>query len=351
MCETGQQQLRLRFERLAAEISRQVDSGQLRRLKTQWSGQVAGHELQAARDAGQLLVILLEAGRVSLTSLGSIKDQLESLSLHSLVQLCREYERQAGDFLGGMRVQELRSHTVETFCSARRPEPESGWAGGAGRSAPEESDETEFCSTQLPPRGRDAAPPGHGTPPGSGGVCLWEAGALQAFDRLKPFSAQEVQAISRLLGDPPRPPGPESGAVSVRELLSATGGPAALRQLCRALKTLNRDDVISAMHSQRNLLPALGPRRKEQLVRDLPFSVWHSFTVALSVEQEDGRDWRLLAEKVGISAAYRELWKQKSKIPAEEVLNSWKSKISEATLDKLFDHMIAMGREDLADML
>ncbi|MGH0134459.1 UNVERIFIED_CONTAM: hypothetical protein FKN15_013547 [Acipenser sinensis] len=59
-------------------------------------------------------------------------------------------------------------------------------------------------------------------------------------------------------------------------------------------------------------------------VKDLPFSIWHQFTVALSVERQDGHDWRWLADKLGIAATYRDLWRQNYSNPAEKVLDSWK---------------------------
>ncbi|XP_041130888.1 uncharacterized protein LOC121329375 isoform X2 [Polyodon spathula] len=94
--------------------------------------------------------------------------------------------------------------------------------------------------------------------------------------------------------------------------------------------------------------PKLNP---DMFIKDLPFSIWHQFTVALSVQRADGHDWRWLADKLGIPATYRDLWRQNCSNPAEKVLDSWKNKIGEATVGTLFNHMISMEREDLADIL
>ncbi|XP_029470580.1 uncharacterized protein LOC115098243 [Rhinatrema bivittatum] len=86
------------------------------------------------------------------------------------------------------------------------------------------------------------------------------------------------------------------------------------------------------------------------LVRNMRHTLRHQFTVALSVQQPMGNDWRKLAEKINISHYYIENWQQKNNNPAEQVLRSWQVK-NEATVGRLYDLMIEMDREDLAHML
>ncbi|XP_058873327.1 uncharacterized protein LOC117404297 isoform X4 [Acipenser ruthenus] len=183
-------------------------------------------------------------------------------------------------------------------------------------------------------------------------VTLWTHVTLQRFETLPDFTTNQIQALQKETGECEEATPENSRSVSVRQFLDSRGRCSNLRRLCEALKRVSRQDVVDVMHSQKALLPKLGPKEKEEVkITDLKFSVWHPLTVALSVEREDGHDWRWLADKLGIPATYRDLWRQNYSNPAEKVLDSWKIKIGEATMGGLFDHMIAMGREDLADLL
>ncbi|KAK1151429.1 hypothetical protein AOXY_G32657 [Acipenser oxyrinchus oxyrinchus] len=183
-------------------------------------------------------------------------------------------------------------------------------------------------------------------------VALWTHVTLQGFETLPDFTTKQMQALQKQMGECEEVTPENSGSLSVRQFLGSRGRCSNLRRLCEALKRVSRQDVVDVMHSQKTLLPQLGPKEKEEVkISDLKFSVWHQLTVALSVEREDGHDWRWLADKLGIPATYRDLWRQNYSNPAEKVLDSWKSKIREATMGGLFDHMIAMEREDLADLL
>ncbi|KAM4696021.1 uncharacterized protein WCC33_014745 [Rhinophrynus dorsalis] len=125
-----------------------------------------------------------------------------------------------------------------------------------------------------------------------------------------------------------------------------------LRKLSEKLKSLNRTDVVDAMHQQRNLVQWLGPVvPEERPIKDMSFSKWIQFTTALSVTKPKGNDWRWLADKLGIPRHHVDLWQQRSPNPAEKVLKTWEVKVSEAITGRLFDLMIEMEREDLASML
>ncbi|XP_066565984.1 uncharacterized protein LOC136753618 [Amia ocellicauda] len=380
-------ELRLKFNQLAVGISEQVDESEFKLLKTYWSGLVPKHRLEAAADPGQLLATLLETDCISLSNVHQLISCFEELSLPGLSQRCLQYEKEARIVCSGTSLSDSPMHLPGVRpppapFSATVPVPETGGPGGAAslgaarrgpQNEPQESDETLLCGPWGPLASTPCRAPiesvnrpeelDEGTlfnvvssvssPARTReGICLWNAQVLQEFDLLPSFTAQEAWALHRVLGDTVAFPLPETKGERVKEVLSAVRERAVLRHLCEAMKTLNRQDVLSAMHAQSNLMSNLGPKLKEDTrVKDLPFSLWLPFTVALSVEKEDGSDWRILAERLGITATYRELWKQKSKNPAEDVLNSWKNKISEATVGNLFDHMISMGREDLADML
>ncbi|XP_051789464.1 uncharacterized protein LOC114660528 isoform X2 [Erpetoichthys calabaricus] len=196
-----------------------------------------------------------------------------------------------------------------------------------------------------------ASIPNMSCPLRTAGNSLWKPCVLQEFDKLQDFSPEEVQALQCIMGLDCTWQNVVRG-VGVREFLVSYYNSPHLRQLCEEMKNLKRDDVVIALHYQKSILPQLGPKQKEELkIGEMKFTVWHVFTMALSVEHEQGLDWRWLAEKLDIPQFCTQLWRQKSKNPAEEVLNSWKNKISEATVGKLFDYMISMKREDLADLL
>ncbi|XP_064415013.1 uncharacterized protein LOC135357201 [Latimeria chalumnae] len=187
------------------------------------------------------------------------------------------------------------------------------------------------------------------------GESLWSEEVLFEFENLKDFTAQELQALQGILGNSQQMSKYE-GPLCVRKCLcSFQDLPKArekLRTVAEHLKNLGRNDVVKAMHQEQTLLRYLGPRQKESLcIKDMKFSVRHEFTLALSVEEPGGKDWRYLADKFGAKPYYIDLWKQKYPNPADEVLKIWQSQISKATVGALFDLLLAMGREDLAAML
>ncbi|XP_028669109.1 uncharacterized protein LOC114660528 isoform X1 [Erpetoichthys calabaricus] len=419
--------LRSEFNRLATILSQNLqDEKTVRSFKAFWAEVIPKSKLDCVLDVRELLLILLEAGHVSLTDLGVVKRQLSILGLCSMVQMCLRYEANvqriafpttSNSPLPGTE-NETKACSQDGYVDAHFPVMESNALHGSHskegaachHNEPEECDEQQFC-TQLSGLMRNTTPtlssvsqngtetnflpgdtqlscslttqtsnqtrnpetevgvldtsliqrytspalhasiPNMSCPLRTAGNSLWKPCVLQEFDKLQDFSPEEVQALQCIMGLDCTWQNVVRG-VGVREFLVSYYNSPHLRQLCEEMKNLKRDDVVIALHYQKSILPQLGPKQKEELkIGEMKFTVWHVFTMALSVEHEQGLDWRWLAEKLDIPQFCTQLWRQKSKNPAEEVLNSWKNKISEATVGKLFDYMISMKREDLADLL
>ncbi|XP_053551591.1 uncharacterized protein LOC128642803 [Bombina bombina] len=182
-------------------------------------------------------------------------------------------------------------------------------------------------------------------------AALWSDEVVSGFTKLPDFSFDEAKALHPLLNTPEA-----CNLLSVKQFLlqlqSQPGAKERLRGLTRLLKTLGRRDVVESMHEQRNLLHFLGPVLPErQLIRNMNFTLWFNFTTALSISESTGKDWMWLADKFEIPRHFVDLWHQKSKNPAKKVLQTWQVKVGEATIGRLFDLMMEMGREDLASML
>ncbi|KAJ1095575.1 hypothetical protein NDU88_000736 [Pleurodeles waltl] len=179
---------------------------------------------------------------------------------------------------------------------------------------------------------------------------LWVEATLTEFGKLRDFTPEELKAVSDVFGARQ-----EVLPLNVRELmrtLQVMGRPKEkLRTLANKLKEL-RMDVVKAMHGQPSLLKYLGPRLPEGLtIKNMKFSDRYLFTTALSLQHPTGHDWRWLADNLCVKEIFIKKWQQTEKDPAEILLREWECKISEATVGKLYDLMLAMDREDLAAML
>ncbi|XP_044162040.1 uncharacterized protein LOC122946453 isoform X2 [Bufo gargarizans] len=178
----------------------------------------------------------------------------------------------------------------------------------------------------------------------------WSPDVLFACDKLPALKSEEVKTLGSLLGL-----SSTSLPVGVKDFLVAFEGHPdhcqQLRKLAQQLKSLGREDLVSAMHREKAALRWLGPVLPEgHLVRDLVPSLWVPLTVKLSLSHPQGYDWKWLAEQLSIPRDFIDLWEQQGGVPADKVLKAWQVKVSEATVGRLFDLLIE-HREDLAAML
>ncbi|XP_043936219.1 uncharacterized protein LOC122809069 isoform X2 [Protopterus annectens] len=187
------------------------------------------------------------------------------------------------------------------------------------------------------------------------GEPLWSEKTLKKFVCLEDFRTAEIEELHEVMKNIGVPvEGPT--LLRVNEFFckyqrhpSLKQG---LRKITECLKSLNRYNIIEAMHHETSLLRYLGPKQEESLcIKDMPFTKRFDFTVAFSVEKSNGKDWRCLADKLNIENHYVENWRQRHSNPAEQLLCSWQTKVSKATIGTLFDYLIEMEREDLAGML
>eukprot|EP00058_Branchiostoma_floridae_P008459 XP_002593947.1 hypothetical protein BRAFLDRAFT_98244 [Branchiostoma floridae] len=82
----------------------------------------------------------------------------------------------------------------------------------------------------------------------------------------------------------------------------------------------------------------------------MPFRVRHKLTSMLSVKKPDGKDWRLLVEKLGFEPHYVALWDQRQDNPAETLLQSWSVQL-EATVGRLHALLLECDMGDIAEIL
>ncbi|XP_078609330.1 uncharacterized protein LOC144880771 [Branchiostoma floridae x Branchiostoma japonicum] len=82
----------------------------------------------------------------------------------------------------------------------------------------------------------------------------------------------------------------------------------------------------------------------------MPFRVRHRLTSMLSVKKPDGKDWRLLVEKLGFEPHYVALWDQRQDNPAETLLQSWAVQL-EATVGRLHALLLECDMGDIAEIL
>ncbi|XP_033863021.3 uncharacterized protein LOC117404297 isoform X1 [Acipenser ruthenus] len=400
--------LRMEFNKLVVQISRNLgDQNCFQWFKTLWAGIVPKQKLESATDISQFLVMLLEGDHVSLTNIEPLKAQFDTLELGHLTRLCSEYEDRAAVlretvFLSGLSsdcVQDFQRLNIGDtsgdglFISAHPPVSESGSCllGTQPMNEPEESDENHFrpgsaqnTPTALTPSrsaqgvlGSDSRSPqgmlgnDSRSPQGMLGNDSRSPQGMLGKESCSPqgMLGKESCSPQGMLGKESCSPqgmlGKEScspqgmlgnGSRSPQGMLgNGSRSPQGMlgKERCPleqegSSPVLDSPTGCSAKSSRSLQGPKLNP---DVFVKDLPFLIWHQFTVALSVKRADGHDWRWLADKLGIPATYRDLWRQNCSNPAEKVLDSWKNKIGEATVGTLFNHMISMEREDLADIL
>ncbi|KAK6466670.1 hypothetical protein HHUSO_G35952 [Huso huso] len=378
--------LRLEFNKLVVQISRNLgDQNCFQWFKTLWAGIVPKQKLESATDISQFLVMLLEGDHVSLTNIEPLKAQFDTLELGHLTRLCSEYEDRAAVlretvFLSGLSsdcVQDFQRMNIGDtsgdglFSSAHPPVSESGSCllGTQPMNEPEESDENHFrpgsaqnTPTALTPSrsaqgvlGNDSRSPqgklgnDSRSPQGMLGNDSRSPQGMLGNDSRSPqgMLGNDSRSPQGMLGKESRSPQGMLGNDS-RSPQGMLGKESCPLEQEGSSPVLDSPTGCSAKFSRSLQGPKLNP---DVFVKDLPFLIWHQFTVALSVKRADGHDWRWLADKLGIPATYRDLWRQNCSNPAEKVLDSWKNKIGEATVGTLFNHMISMEREDLADIL
>ncbi|KAM4020151.1 uncharacterized protein ACNLHF_000686 [Anomaloglossus baeobatrachus] len=230
---------------------------------------------------------------------------------------------------------------------------------GAARNVAEEHDDPSigpllscepFSSTSLQISGATSLQISCSVPPTAAADCRWSPDVISAFHKLPSFNEEEVDALNSFLGlSMTRQP------LGVKDfLLDFQDHPdhyKQLRRLAQKLKSLGREDVVSAMHREGAVLRWLGPvLPEEHLIRDFVPSLWMSLTVKLSLSHHKGYDWKWLAHRLAIPSHFIDLWEEQGGVPAENVLKTWQVKVSEATVGRLFDLLIE-HREDLAAML
>ncbi|KAG2455819.1 F107B protein, partial [Polypterus senegalus] len=315
--------LRSEFNRLATNLSQNVqDEKTVRSLKAFWAEVIPKSKLDCVLDVRELLLILLEAGHVSLTDLDVVKRQLSMLGLCSMVQMCLQYEANvqriafpttSNSPLPGTE-NETKAYSPDGYVDAHFPVMESNAlhsshskeGAACHHNEPEECDEQQFC-TQLSGLMRNTAPTlssvsqngteTHFLPGDTQLSCslttqtsnqTWnpetEVGVLDTSVVPNYTSAAHHESIPSMSY-----PLTTVRGVGVREFLVSYYNSPHLRQLCEEMKNLKRDDVVIALHCQKSILPQLGPKQKEELkIGEMKFTVWHVFTMALSVEHEQG---------------------------------------------------------------
>ena len=86
------------------------------------------------------------------------------------------------------------------------------------------------------------------------------------------------------------------------------------------------------------------------MVRDMEYLLRYKICLELNLPQEiSGNDYRMFAEKVGIRKPERtEIFRKEN--PMEEVLTWWAAK-NEATVNRMKEILLEMGRQDVWGML
>ncbi|CAH1787159.1 unnamed protein product [Owenia fusiformis] len=110
------------------------------------------------------------------------------------------------------------------------------------------------------------------------------------------------------------------------------------------------DGVIHRPDIARAVRELNGPKlNRETPLGKLKHSVRHRLILALSVERDDLKDWRSLAEYLNFDD-YIKLWSQKYKLPAEPLFTAWSIR-HDATVGTLFDFLIMNDMGMIADIL
>ncbi|CAH1268901.1 DAPK1 [Branchiostoma lanceolatum] len=143
---------------------------------------------------------------------------------------------------------------------------------------------------------------------------------------------------------PSNPPSsPPNGASSATTDNGSSAKPQASPPNGSPSTTTNFGSSSKPQASPPNLDPSLH-------VGKMPFRVRHRLTNMLSVKKPDGKDWRLLVEKLGLEPHYVALWDQRKDNPAEALLQSWAVQ-SDATVGRLHALLLECDMGDIADIL
>ncbi|XP_066288931.1 uncharacterized protein [Branchiostoma lanceolatum] len=143
---------------------------------------------------------------------------------------------------------------------------------------------------------------------------------------------------------PCKPPSsPPNGAPSATSENVSSGKPQASPPNGSLSTTTDNGSTGKPLASPPNLDPSLH-------VGKMPFRIRHKLTSMLSVKKPDGKDWRLLVEKLGIKPHYVALWDQRKENPAEALLQSWAVQL-DATVGRLHALLLQCDMGDIAEIL
>ncbi|XP_019640518.1 PREDICTED: uncharacterized protein LOC109482271 [Branchiostoma belcheri] len=125
-----------------------------------------------------------------------------------------------------------------------------------------------------------------------------------------------------------------------------------IRRVARAAREVDRDDVADTLRAH---LPkgTTGPKLADTLpIKDLPRDVRLRLTTELNITRSAGKDWKLVAERIGVLPQTAQLWEHnKARTnPAEKLLSDW-HKRPDATVGKLYQILVDCKMEDIADIL
>ncbi|KAI8518252.1 hypothetical protein Bbelb_042690 [Branchiostoma belcheri] len=167
---------------------------------------------------------------------------------------------------------------------------------------------------------------------------------------------QLLTEMFRTIVKPPRgriSPAPEQkgGSYPVLRLIVACQN-VPIRRVARAAREVDRDDVADTLRAH---LPkgTTGPKLADTLpIKDLPRDVRLRLTTELNITRSAGKDWKLVAERIGVLPQTAQLWEHnKARTnPAEKLLSDW-HKRPDATVGKLYQILVDCKMEDIADIL
>ncbi|XP_013402301.1 uncharacterized protein LOC106167942 [Lingula anatina] len=157
----------------------------------------------------------------------------------------------------------------------------------------------------------------------------------------------------------------EKNIKEVLEAVDAVSPKTDLGLLITALVTCNRRDLADLLQSfisqplestkDQKPFDKESKKKLEQAelhISQVPFSKINEIVCHVSITSDDGKDWRLAAELMGIENYQNliALWAQSERRPFEKVLACWEKKM-DATVGKLHEILLAIGHERCASLL
>ncbi|XP_035684553.1 uncharacterized protein LOC118421396 [Branchiostoma floridae] len=143
----------------------------------------------------------------------------------------------------------------------------------------------------------------------------------------------------------------QNGSYPVLRLLASCQN-VPIRRVARAAREVERGDVADTLRAN---LPkgTTGPKLADTLpIKDLPRDVRLRLTTELNISRSAGKDWKLVAERIGVLPQTAQLWEHNKarSNPAEKMLADW-HKRPDATVAKLYQILLDCKMEDVADIL